>query len=82
MDIFPYLCNINQLKQSIIMSKDPKRFVWRDKETKGLCKEMSVIVDTETGVNYLFVAYGSGAGLTPLIDENGKPIVTRVIVED
>lgn len=64
------------------MSKDPKRFVWRDKETKGLCKEASVIVDTETGVNYLFVTYGSGAGLTPLIDEDGKPIVTRVIVED
>ena len=64
------------------MSRDPKRFVWRDKETKGLCKEASVIVDTETGVNYLFVTRGNGAGLTPLIDENGKPIVTRVIVED
>lgn len=64
------------------MSRDPKRFVWRDKETKGLCREAAVIVDTETGVNYLFVNYGSGAGLTPLIDENGKPIVTRGIVED
>lgn len=64
------------------MGKEPKRFVWREKETKGLCKEAAVIVDTETGVNYLFVNYGSGAGLTPLIDEDGKPIVTRVIVED
>lgn len=49
---------------------------------KGICREADVIVDTQTGVNYLLVAYGSGAGLTPLIDENGKPIVTRVIVED
>ncbi len=49
---------------------------------KGLCKEASIIVDTMTGVNYLLVGYGNGAGLTPLIDENGKPIVTRVIVED
>ena len=64
------------------MGKEPKRFVWRDREMKGLCKEASIIVDTETGVNYLLVAYGSGAGLTPLIDENGKPIVTRVIVDD
>ena len=64
------------------MGKDMKRFVWRDREMKGICREAEVIVDTQTGVNYLLVAYGNGAGLTPLIDENGKPIVTRVIVED
>lgn len=64
------------------MGKEPKRFVWRDREMKGICREASVIVDTLTGVNYLFVTYGNGAGLTPLIDENGKPVVTRVIVED
>ncbi len=49
---------------------------------KGICNEAIVIVDTLTGVNYLFVTRGNGAGLAPLIDENGKPIVTRVIVED
>ena len=64
------------------MGKEMKRFVWRDMEMKGICREADVIVDTQTGVNYLLVAYGNGAGLTPLIDENGKPIVTRVIVED
>ncbi len=64
------------------MGKEPKRFVWRDREMKGICNEAIVIVDTLTGVNYLFVTRGNGAGLTPLIDENGKPIVTRVIVED
>ena len=64
------------------MGKNPKRFVWSDREMKGLCKEASVIVDSVTGVNYLYVTYGYGGGLTPLIDENGKPIVTRVIVED
>ena len=47
-----------------------------------MCREADVIVDTETGVNYFLVAYGSGAGLTPLIDENGKSIVTRVIVDE
>lgn len=64
------------------MGKNLKRFVWQDKEMKGLCREADVIVDTETGVNYLLVVFGNGAGLTPLIDENGKPIVTRVIVDD
>ena len=72
----------SSIKKSIIMGKEPKRFVWRDKEMKGICREADVIVDTETGVNYLFVVYGNGAGLTPLIDENGKPVVTRVIVDD
>ena len=36
-----------------------------------------VIVDKQTGVNYLFIKEGYGAGLTPLIDENGKPIITK-----
>ena len=36
-----------------------------------------VIVDKETGVNYLFVCRGSGGGLTPLLDANGKPIITK-----
>ncbi len=63
------------------MAKDLKRFVWADRESK-IFKEISVIVDTVTGVNYLFVEHGNGAGLTPLIDENGKPIVTRVILDN
>ena len=57
-----------------------KRFVWR--ESEGFIKETRIIVDTQTGVNYLFVAAGYSGGLTPLIDADGKPIVTRVIVED
>ena len=59
---------------------DMKRFVWQKSE--GFLKETRIIVDTQTGVNYLFVTEGYGGGLTPLIDENGKPIITRVIVED
>ncbi len=57
-----------------------KRFVWR--ESEGFIKETRIIVDTVTGVNYLFVTRGYGGGLTPLLDANGKPVVTRVIVED
>lgn len=62
------------------MAKDMKRFVWKDQE--GFLKETRIIVDTQTGVNYLFVCAGYGGGVTPLIDENGNPIVTRVVVED
>ena len=38
---------------------------------------MQVIVDKETGVNYLFVKSGYGAGLTPLLDAYGRAVVTR-----
>lgn len=33
--------------------------------------------DTKTGVNYLFHRDGTAAGLTPLLDQDGKPVVTQ-----
>ena len=30
----------------------------------------------ETGVNYLFHASGNAGGLTPLLDRDGKPVVS------
>lgn len=35
-----------------------------------------IILDIETGVNYLFSSTDMSAGLTVLIDNNGKPIIT------
>ncbi len=61
------------------MAKREKRFVWL--ESEGVLKGTAIIVDTRTGVNYLLVQSGYAGGLTPLIDENGKPIVTKKIVE-
>lgn len=63
------------------MEKKVKRFHWQESERKGLMKESYVIVDTQTGVNYLFVHVGESAGLTALLDENGKPLVTKTIKE-
>ena len=34
-----------------------------------------MIVDKETGVNYLFIKAGYGAGLTPLLDADGKVVI-------
>ena len=58
------------------MAKD--RFDINEKEGMGLATHAYVIVDKETGVNYLYVHCGYGGGLTPLLDREGKPIVTRV----
>ena len=33
-------------------------------------------VDRETGVNYVF--HGYAGGLTPLLDKDGKPVVTPI----
>lgn len=57
------------------MSK-PKRFETVYQESTVLT-EKTIFVDKETGVNYLYIANGTGGGLTPLLDSNGKPIVTR-----
>lgn len=61
--------------------KKIKRFEWLESEG-GFIKETSIIVDTVTGVNYLFVQSGNSGGLTPLLDENGHPIITKNIVKD
>lgn len=38
-----------------------------------------ILVDKETGVNYLFAASGYAGGLTPLLDREGKPVITPVL---
>ena len=35
-----------------------------------------ILVDKETGVNYLFVQNGYGGGLTPLLNRDGTVVVT------
>ena len=36
-----------------------------------------IITDTETGVQYLYISNGYGSGLTVLVDETGKPLVSK-----
>ena len=33
-------------------------------------------VDKQTGVNYIFHRDGNASGFTPLLDENGKPVIS------
>lgn len=54
-----------------------ERFEVIEKQGNSFKNIYQVIVDNKTGVNYLFVKDGYGAGLTPLLDENGKPIITK-----
>ena len=45
--------------------------------TQGTLTVTEILVDKETGVNYLFVQSGYAGGLTPLLDADGKPVVTK-----
>ena len=45
--------------------------------TQGTLESYRVIVDKETGVNYLYVSNGTSGGLTALLDSEGKPIITK-----
>ncbi len=50
-----------------------KRFEILEKE--GFLEGTRIIVDTETGVQYLYVYSGYGGGVTPLLDRDGKPLL-------
>lgn len=38
-----------------------------------------IVVDKETGVNYLIASSGYAGGITPLLDREGKPVITPVL---
>ena len=37
-----------------------------------------ILVDKETGVNYLYAQSGYAGGLTPLLNRDGTPVITPV----
>ena len=44
---------------------------------QGFAGGYQIIVDKETGVNYLYHFEGYGAGLTVLLDSEGKPMISN-----
>ena len=38
---------------------------------------LGIIIDKETGVQYLFAASGTSGGLTLLVDREGKPLINE-----
>lgn len=59
-----------------MFSKDKeKRFIKILKEGT-LTESMEILLDTETGVNYLYIGAGYGMGITPLLGPDGKVLVS------
>ena len=61
------------------MSKDENRFkvLYKDGSQIKDAGVRQILVDTETGVNYLVWKFGYAGGITPLMDSEGKVIVTK-----
>lgn len=54
------------------MKKDRFEIVY----SQGTLNIMEIWVDKVTGVNYLYHHTGSAGGLSPLLDRDGKPIIS------
>lgn len=63
------------------MAKDD-RFIVTYEQGGLLNDTVQILVDRKTGVNYMFLHSGHAGGLTPLLDREGKPVVTSIPQED
>ena len=63
-------------KEGPAMAKE--RFV--EVYNQGIVNVAKILVDTETGVNYVLGSHNkaSGTGMTVLVNADGKPIVTPI----
>ena len=59
------------------MAKKVKRFETIYKQ--GTLDAIEILVDQETGVNYLFRSSGYAGGMTPLLDREGKPVISPIV---
>lgn len=59
------------------MAKSSDRF--KKTYSQGTLAVTEIWVDQQTGVNYIFHASGNAGGLTPLLDQEGKPVISTVI---
>lgn len=52
-----------------------KRFIVKLTEQLPELGQVTILVDTETGVNYIQTWVGTSGGITPLVDANGDVVV-------
>ena len=57
---------------------DDKRFIVTYKQGGFVDPEVKILVDKQTGVNYMWTAAGYAGGLSPLLNRDGTVVVTPV----
>ena len=61
------------------MAKKERRFIEVHYDLGGFSGHTtSILVDRQTGVNYLFVHFSDAGGLTVLLNRDGTPVVTPI----
>ena len=62
------------------MAKEDSRFIVIHKEGSQLKDEgfRQLLVDKETGVTYLLWKAGYGSAITPLLNADGTPVITKL----
>ncbi len=58
------------------MAKKDERFI--KTYSQGKLEGNEIWVDKVTGINYLFHFSGYAGGITPLLDESGNPVITKI----
>ena len=62
--------------------KQDKRFVVTYSQGGFSAPGIKILLDTETGVNYMYAQSGYSGGLTPLLNRDGTPVVTSIPREE
>lgn len=64
------------------MAKQDERFVKTYTQGGFLNNLLEIWVDRQTGVNYLYCATGQAAGLSVMLDRDGKPVISPLPVQE
>ncbi len=59
-----------------------KRFVVVYKQGGFSNPGVKILVDTLTGVNYLWAECGQAGGMTVLLDRDGRPVISKLPIEE
>lgn len=59
----------------MIKNKKNTRFEYISSEGSEFSAKFTVVLDKQTGVNYIMVNSGYGLSLTPLLDREGRPVI-------
>ena len=60
------------------MRKEKERRFEKIYSQSTMMGNATILVDKETGVNYLYCQSGYSGGLTPLLDSEGKVVITPI----
>ena len=68
------------MEENTDMAKKDNRFIVIHKEGSQLKDEgfRQLLVDKETGVTYLLWKAGYGSAITPLLNADGTPVITKL----